>query len=61
VYQVGFYLHDYIEMHGQQNIKKIGGSISKGRPSLAVLLTSNLHVTSVCFIPQHVTALLSQP
>jgi hypothetical protein len=22
VYQVGLYLHEYIEMHGQQNIKK---------------------------------------
>jgi len=23
VHQVGFYLHDYIEMNGQQNIKKL--------------------------------------
>jgi hypothetical protein len=41
--------------------KKKGSSISKGRPSLAVVLTSNPYVTSVCFIPQQVTALLSLP
>jgi len=42
-----------------KTFKKTGSSISKGRPSLAVILTSNLHVTSVCFTPQHVTTLLS--
>jgi len=42
VHQVGFSLHDYIEIHGQQNIKKSLPLLAALRTSLLILpLTKN--------------------